>query len=312
MYVYIICIYMHIYVYMFVYVYICLYIYKYLYLYMYIHVYIYMDTFSVSRGKPSQALVGMSDPPDRELRAGMILDAIYADADMEHAARLAERVPRRYPRPTAGTSWETVVEGYAGAQYDLVRGGARGGTAASPVLARGTRGRGYHRGAATSLILESVTGCAAGCLAPSFRRLGSARGARFGSPHRSDLWRMAYQCWDLRRLRADRQPYHGAALARARRNGSGARNHTPTGSGIAVARRFCPQIWDEARYAALVGDRDGAIRPTALPHASGRRGAHGATKGGRSQGRASRAPERSHRQMRQRRVSSTREPIDRA
>lgn len=214
----------------------------------------------MSRGKPRQALAGMSDPPDREFRAGMILDAIYADGDMEHAARLAERVPRRYPRPTAGTPWEHVVEEYAGAQYDLVR----GDPAAAQRLVQAWRG--VRRPGDTAQVVR---------LASHLRLLLDAQ---LGALHRRPDALARLEELDSVLLTG---PTYGGWLTNAGTFGGfepvanliAARlwhERGETARALATVRRrvvgvdpravYVSQIRDEARYAALVGDRDGAIR----------------------------------------------------
>jgi hypothetical protein len=217
-------------------------------------------TFNVSRGKPRRALAGVSDPPDREFRAGMILDALYADADMERVAQLAERVPRRYRRPTAGTSWEHVVEAYAAAQYDLVR----GDPAAAQQLVQAWRGVRRARDTVEVLRLASHLSLL----------LDAQLGARH---HRSDALARLEEL-DSVLLTG---PTYGGWLTNAGTFGGfepvanliAARlwhERGETARALATVRRrvvgvdpraiYVSQVRDEARYAALVGDRDGAIR----------------------------------------------------
>jgi hypothetical protein len=217
-------------------------------------------TFYVSRGKPRQALIWSPDPSDPVFRAGIILDALYADADMEQAARLAAKLPRIYPRPTVETNWESIVEGYAGAQYQLASGRAGAAQEAvrawKRVWAPGDTSQALRLALHLGLLLDAqlaalqhrsdalarlteldsvlVTGPTYGEWLPT----GSTFG---GFEPVANL--LAARLWHERG-----EP--GRALATIRRRTVGLRQRS----------LFASQIRDEARYAASVGDREGTVR----------------------------------------------------
>jgi len=217
-------------------------------------------TFYVSRGKPRQALAWIPDPLDRVFRAGIILDALYADADMAQAARLAERVPRRYSRPTVGTSWESIVEQYAGAQYQLALGQPEAAQDAvrawRGVWAPGDTSQALRVASHLSLFLDAQL-AALQHRPDALARLGELDSVLLTGP--------TYGGWlptegtfggfePIANLIAARLWHErgepARALATIRRRVEG----------LEPRAVHVSQIRDEARYAALLGDREGAIR----------------------------------------------------
>jgi eukaryotic-like serine/threonine-protein kinase len=200
-------------------------------------------------GRPRRAQAVMGDPLSPFARAAGILDALYADADFRLAAKLAARVPRSFGRirqADQGRIWEQ----YAAAQYDLSLG--RHGRAREAVLAWKSAGTSSET---LSMLVQPVhlavlldaqlavydrpSGALARLIeldsllqdAPSwgaFENVGNLVSAR--------LWH----------ARGD----VGRALAGIRRRVIG----------LEVPSTFATSLREEARYAALAGDREGAIR----------------------------------------------------
>jgi hypothetical protein len=217
-------------------------------------------TFHVSRGRPSQAIAWMPDPSDPEYRVGMILDGVFADADMAQAARLVPRNTRGSRRPTAATIWTTVVDEYAAAQYQLALGHPEAAQSAvrmwRGVWAPGDTSQVLRLASHLSLLLDAQ-------LAAMHRRSDAlARleqldsvlltGPTFGEfltdvPTFGGFEPIANLV--AGRLWHERGEYE-RALAAVRRRVEGA---MPPAVHVSLAR-------DEARYAALLGDREGAIR----------------------------------------------------
>jgi eukaryotic-like serine/threonine-protein kinase len=79
-------------------------------------------TFYVIRGQPKRAQLGMPYPAGPTERAATIFAALYADADSIIAAKVAAEIPRTFTRPTPGTGQDHILEQYAAAQYDLAYG----------------------------------------------------------------------------------------------------------------------------------------------------------------------------------------------
>ena len=79
-------------------------------------------TFYVICGQPNKALVSMRNPQDSDHRAEVILGAVYADADSATGARLVVSTPTTDLAVTAQSTWQSVVEQYAAAQYQLYYG----------------------------------------------------------------------------------------------------------------------------------------------------------------------------------------------
>jgi tetratricopeptide (TPR) repeat protein len=79
-------------------------------------------TFFVIRGKPVAARSWLTDRTGPVVRAEIIVGSLYADADSAEAGRLAGSIPRIFERPTAASTWPPIVERYAAAQYDLAQG----------------------------------------------------------------------------------------------------------------------------------------------------------------------------------------------
>ena len=217
-------------------------------------------TFYVSRGKPRQALVWLPDPSDPVFRAGIILDAVYAEADMAQAARLAERVSRRYPRPTVGTRWESIVEQYSGAQYHLVSGQPEAAQRAVQVWrgvwATGDTSQALRLASHLSLFLDAQLAALqhrSDALA-RLRELDSVlvTGPTYGDWIPTDFTFGGFE--PIANLVAARLWHERGEPARAL---AAIRRRT---EGLRPRSVFVSQIRDEARYAALVGDRKGAIR----------------------------------------------------
>jgi tetratricopeptide (TPR) repeat protein len=216
--------------------------------------------FHVIRGRPTQALAHLPDPAEPVHRAGIILDALYADADMSAATRLLGGISQVYRRPTARSTWQSIVQQYARAQYSLAKG--------QPMSAKGAVEAWIGAGGAQDTS-ESLR------LADHLALLLDAQVAAL--EHRSDaLARLAeldsvlvtvptYGGWiasgwtfggfePVANLIAGRlweqRGEFARALAAARRRVEAS---FPTGIYIA-------QLRDEARYAALVGDQEGAAQ----------------------------------------------------
>jgi tetratricopeptide (TPR) repeat protein len=217
-------------------------------------------TFYVTRGKPSQALVWQPDPSNPVLRAGIILDALYADADMVQAARLAARIARRYPRPTLGTGWESIVEQYAGAQYQLASRHPETAQQAvqvwKGVWAPGDTSQALRLASHLGLLLDAQL-AALQRRPDALARLTELDSVLLTGPTYGDWLPTRFTFGGLEpvaNLVAARlwhkRDEPGRALAAIRRRTVGLRPRSI----------FVSQIRDEARYAALVGDREGAVR----------------------------------------------------
>ena len=206
--------------------------------------------FYLNRGQPRRAQAVTGEPATPGDRAATILDALYAEADSAVAARVAARVPRSFIRTTRAADHGKVWEQYAAAQYDLTYGRAR--PAREAVLAwRGSEtaadtsstlillayhatlldaqlaARDHRPDALTRLNeLDSLLQAAPGW--GEFESLGNLLAAR--------LW---HQRGDVLR-----------ALVTVRRRVAG----------LQVPATFATSLREEARYAALAGDREGAIK----------------------------------------------------
>jgi tetratricopeptide (TPR) repeat protein len=216
--------------------------------------------FYVIRGQPRRALTWLQDTADPARRAGIILDGLYGDADSSAAARAVAEVPRTFSRPTLRSSWESIVERYAVAQYELAAG--------YPEAARGTvrEWRGVWTPQDTSQALR---------LAAHLALLLDTQIAALG--HRFDA---LVRLNELDSLLQAGPSYGGYSI-----NASTFGGFEPVGNllaarlwhergeparALAAIRRrvdatmppaiFSTQLREEARYAALVGDRQGAIR----------------------------------------------------
>jgi hypothetical protein len=217
-------------------------------------------TYYVARGKPGHALVWLPDPSHSVLRAGIILDAIYSDADRVQAGRLAPKIAPRYSRPTHGTRWESIVEQYAGAQYQLA---SRHPEAAQQavqtwkgVWAPGDTSQALRLASHLGLLLDAQLA------ALQHRRDALARLTELDSVL---LTGPTYGDWLPTRFTfGGLEPVANLIVARLWRE------RDEPGRALATIRRrtvglvprsiFVSQIRDEARYAALVGDREGAVR----------------------------------------------------
>ena len=218
-------------------------------------------TYYVSLGRPHQALTWPHDPSEPERRAGMILDGVFAGADVAQAARLAERSSRGNTRPSAGTAWQTIVEQYAGAQYQLAIGNPEAAQRVvrtwSAVWVPGDTSQALRLASHLSLLLDAqlaalqrrsdalarleqldsvlITG-------PTYGGFLVSQGTLFGGFEPiANL--VAGRLWHERGENA-------RALAAVRR-----RVELTEPRAVYVS-----QLRDEARYAALVGDRESASR----------------------------------------------------
>jgi tRNA A-37 threonylcarbamoyl transferase component Bud32/tetratricopeptide (TPR) repeat protein len=205
--------------------------------------------FYLNLGQPSRALAATDHdvmPPSR-----IILDALYADGDSAAAAAAAS-LPRRFTRPTVQTPRDRVVEQYAVAQYDLAHGKPKAARAA--VLA--WRDTWAAQDTADVIVYAS-------CQAVSLDAQLAARDRRPDAllrlteldsllqeaPTYGEFFEplgniVAARLWHERGDDA-------RALASIRRRVIGLGRLRPT---------FATYLRDEGRYAALAGDREGAIK----------------------------------------------------
>ena len=200
--------------------------------------------FYLNRGQPSRAQAVWGNPATPGERAGTILTALYADADSAAAARIAARVPRAFTRAIRQADEGVIWEQYAVAQYDLIHGKAK--AAREAVLAWGGSGNstptyhailldaqlavGDHRPDALTRLLELDS------LLQAAPRWGGLE--HWGNLVAARLW---HQRGDVVR-----------ALATIRRRAV---------AGLpGVRSTFATSLRDEGRYAALAGDRGGAIK----------------------------------------------------
>jgi tRNA A-37 threonylcarbamoyl transferase component Bud32/tetratricopeptide (TPR) repeat protein len=217
-------------------------------------------TFHVSRGRPRQALAWALDPSDPELRAGMILDGVFADADMAQAARLVARSTGKNPRPTAGTGWQTIVEEYARAQYHLALGEGEAAQrvvqAWSGVWAPGDTSQALRLASHLSLLLDAQL-AALRRRPDALARLQQLDSVLLTGPAYAEFipTKFTFGGFEpIANLVAGRLWHErgetARALAAVRRRAEGPQPRTV----------YVSQVRDEARYAALVGDRESAVR----------------------------------------------------
>jgi serine/threonine-protein kinase len=217
-------------------------------------------TFFVIRGRPAVARAWLTDPIGPVQRAEIILGALYADADSLEAVRLAGSMPRIYERPTVTTTWPPIVERYAAAQYDLAQGLPKAAQDAVRAWSR------VWTPQDTSQALR---------LASHFALLLDTQLAAL--EHRSDALALLTELDSLLQT----APSYGAYVPTQLTFGgfepvanliAGGLWHERGESvrALAAVRRrlegflapvvYIAQLRDEARYAALVGDREGAAR----------------------------------------------------
>ena len=204
--------------------------------------------FYLIRGQPRRAQQTMWTPRTAFDSAVVILDALYADADTLAAAVLATDVPATFTRPGDAVAAGTIFKRYAAAQYRLSRGSPE--AARQAVVAwRGSwtpedtsEARLY---AAHCAILLDAQLAALDRKPEALARLVELDSVlqRFGTILDPFGNIVAARLWNERGDPA-------RALAAARRRVAGLRARAVN---IAYIR-------DEARYAALAGDREGAIR----------------------------------------------------
>jgi tRNA A-37 threonylcarbamoyl transferase component Bud32/tetratricopeptide (TPR) repeat protein len=207
-------------------------------------------TFHLIRGQPQRARAateGAVMPP-----AQIVLQALFSDADSTEAAKLAANMPRTFSRPTPETRWQKIVEDYALAQYDLTYGKSK---AARDAVRAWKNSRTAQD---TALVLVLADGHAlsldAQLAARDHRRDALARVSELDSllraaptygvflePHGNII---AARLWHER-------GENGRALASIRRRVPGLGPLRPI---------YITYLRDEGRYAALAGDRAGAIR----------------------------------------------------
>jgi eukaryotic-like serine/threonine-protein kinase len=217
-------------------------------------------TFAVSRGKPRLAQTWMPDPVDPVHRAGVVLGALYGDADSSVAAGLARSIPRTYERPVASTPWPRMVERYSAAQYDLAQGKSKAARDAvqawSGVWTPQDTSEALRLGSHFALLLDAQ-------LAMIDRRPDAVTrlteldsllqaGPTYGGYLSKDLTFGGFE--PVGNLIAGRlwheQGETSRALAAVQRRSEG----------FLVPACYTSQLRDEARYAALVGDRQAANR----------------------------------------------------
>jgi len=204
--------------------------------------------FYLIRGQPRRAQETMWTPRTAFDSAVIILDAIYADADTLAAKEVAAPVPHTFTRPGDSVEDGSVFERYAVAQYHLSRGSL--GSARQAVRAwRGSwtpedTSSGRLFAAHCAILLDAQLTALDGkpeALARLVELDSVLQG--FGGPLEPYGNIVAARLWNERGIPA-------RALAAVRRRVAGLR----------VRAVLIAYIRDEARYAALAGDRDGAIR----------------------------------------------------
>jgi eukaryotic-like serine/threonine-protein kinase len=206
--------------------------------------------FFLIRGQPRRAQVGMRDPATPEERADAILDALYSDADSVRAAKLAAEVPRTFTRPKPPILWGTIMEHYAAAQYDL----NHGRTTAAKNAVQAWRGSWTVQDTSYAVLLAAVNAILLDAqLAARDRRPDAlARLTELDSVLQAGpTWGGFEGLGDLiaARLWHERgDPVRALSTVRRRV------------AGLAIPPSYATSLREEARYAALAGEREDAIK----------------------------------------------------
>lgn len=201
------------------------------------------------RGQPKRA-TSAKRPVTSIDRADFILAGLYADGDSSTAARLAATVPRSLSRAALGSVMGAVEEQYAAAQYDLTYGRTR--TARDAVLAwkdswtpQDTSR--VHYAATLRAILLDAQLAARDRRPDALTRLSTLDSVLQRGPTWGEFEALgnilAARLWQERR-----DPVRALAAVRRR---------VP---GLGIPAVYANSLRDEGRYAALAGDREGAIR----------------------------------------------------
>ncbi|HEV2086593.1 MAG TPA: hypothetical protein VGR09_16080, partial [Gemmatimonadales bacterium] len=204
--------------------------------------------FYLIRGQPRRAQETMWTPRTGFDSAVVILNAVYADADTLAAEEVAARVPATFTRPGDAVAAGTVFKRYAAAQYRLSRGST--GAARQAVVA--------WRGSWTPEDTSEARLYAAHCAI----LLDAQLTALDRNPEA--LARLVELDSVLQGFGATLEPYGNIVAARLwNERGNPARALAAVRrrvAGLRVRPILIAYIRDEARYAALAGDREGAIR----------------------------------------------------
>jgi hypothetical protein len=200
----------------------------------------------------------LPDPSDPVHRAGIILDALYAGADTAQASRLAEMVPDRFPPPSEATPWESILEQYAGAQYRFALGRPEAAQEAvrswRGIFSPGDTSWALQLASHLSLVLDAQ-------LAASQHRSDAL--ARLRTLDSVLLTGPTYGGWPSGRRFGGFEPIGNLIAARLwyeRGEPARALATVRRREGAAWHTIHLSQVRDEARYAALIGDREGALR----------------------------------------------------
>jgi len=201
------------------------------------------------RGQPKRARTAKQAGTSLD-RAGFILAGLYADGDSSQALRLAAEVPRSFTRPTPQTTWESIVEQYAAAQHDLTHG--RTTTARDAITAwknswtpQDTNS--VHYAATLHAILLDAQLAARDRRPDVLARLTELDSLLQTGP----TWGAFEELGNLlaARLWHERgDPVRALATVRRRV------------AGLNIPPAYATSLREEGRYAALAGDREGAIK----------------------------------------------------
>lgn len=208
-------------------------------------------TFYLVEGRPARAQADWRLPNSPADRTAAILCSIYADADAAQAARVAAKVPRSFGKPWTHTTLGSINEQWAAAQYDLSHGQTKAGQAAVSAWRGAWTGQdtSFARYAAAQFAVLLDAQIAASTHRPdAAERLSELDSVLQDAPY-DNLWLQEVGNLEAARLWHERGNA-ARALASIRRRVVG----------LSRPPLFITYLREEGRYAALAGDRAGAIR----------------------------------------------------
>jgi tetratricopeptide (TPR) repeat protein len=202
-------------------------------------------------GRPERARAVLHDPATPQERVAAILAALYADGDSAVAFKAQAEVSRAFTRPDFDMDWHRIREQYAAAQYDLSHGRMRTGTEAVQAWkgswsAQDTSVARYF--AAHFAMLLDAQLAALTNRTDALMRLGELDSTLQAAPGIN--WFLQAGNLVAGRLWHERGD-NARALAAVKRRVVHFTGVPPT---------YATSLRDEGRYAALAGDRNGAIR----------------------------------------------------
>jgi hypothetical protein len=202
------------------------------------------------RGQPSRARAGMAYPTTPEDRWPVVVSALYANEDSAFGASVAAQASRKFARPDRDTDGQHLREQFAAAQYDLVHGRSKASRAAvlawrNPAAGQDSAWPAYAA-AQFALVLDAQ-------LAALDRRSDALE-------RLVDLDSVLNDPPDIRIL----EEIGNLVAARLwHERGDDARALTSVRHrvvGLHLMPSFATYLRDEGRYAALTGDRHGALQ----------------------------------------------------